>query len=308
MLFEETMGWFTKLVKAGLSLFKKPSTTTTTTTLSNTVTTTTTLGDKKMKKAFCFSINDYPGISNDLSGCNNDSLDWADLLKNQYGFDVRRITDSAVTKSAVVSEMTNLITNACFGDILVFTYSGHGTSVVDQNNDEIDGRDEAICLYDGFLIDDEIRIIFSKLPQGVHLTFISDSCHSGTVTRSFFNSMNDMSYISTPKYLPPQDDMEAIRLSALPVLKAIFEPREDMNEVLLAGCKSSEFSYDARFGSDNRPNGAFTYYAIQVLKQNPSITYDGFVIALNMYLPSSRYPQNPVCETNRNMRSAVVFS
>ena len=32
------------------------------------------------------------------------------------------------------------------GDYFVVYYSGHGTSVDDVNKDEIDGKDEALCL------------------------------------------------------------------------------------------------------------------------------------------------------------------
>jgi hypothetical protein len=264
----------------------------------------TNTGDK-MKKAFCFSINDYSGERNDLQGCNNDSLNWANLLSSQYGFQVTRIIDSAVTRSAVMKGMTNLIVNSKIGDSLVFTYSGHGTSVVDPTKDEEDGKDEAICLYDGFLVDDEIRDIFNKLPNGVKLTFISDSCHSGTVTRAFLSAMNDFSFISIPKYLPPKDNTMATQLSELPAFKAFGYPEGDMNHVLIAGCADSEYSYDANIGGS--PTGAFSYYAIQVLKNNPKITYKDFYSELKKVLPSSSYPQSPQLEGSQILKDSIMF-
>lgn len=289
-----------------LGIGKNKTTTTTTGKITNTTdTTTTNIGGKKMKKAFCFSINDYPGIQNDLRGCNFDSQNWADLLKNIYGFEVNRIIDSSVTRNAVINTMTDLITNANPGDVLVFTYSGHGTSVIDNNNDEADGKDEAICLYDGFLVDDEIRAIFDKLPQGVKLTFVADSCFSGTVTRAFLNTMNDFGYVSVPKYLPPKDDIAANNISGLSSLRPFAYPEEGMNHILISGASDSEYSYDANINGN--ATGAFSFYAIQVLKDRPHITYNDFYNKLRKLLPSRQYPQTPQLEGSIENKNSIMF-
>ena len=51
-----------------------------------------------------------------------------------------------------------LVEGASAGDIVVFTYSGHGTWVYDQGElDESDNRDEAWCGHDGDILDDTLR-------------------------------------------------------------------------------------------------------------------------------------------------------
>src|SRR5262249_54251792 len=40
------------------------------------------------------------------------------------------------------------------------------------------------CLYDGQLIDDELYLELSRFGKGVRVLVLSDSCHSGTVTRA----------------------------------------------------------------------------------------------------------------------------
>src|SRR5690606_24690515 len=70
------------------------------------------------------------------------------------------------------------------GDVFMFTYAGHGSQVPDFNSDEDDGADETLCLYDGMLIDDEIYELWSKFADDVRIVMISDSCHSGTVSRA----------------------------------------------------------------------------------------------------------------------------
>jgi hypothetical protein len=87
----------------------------------------------------------------------------------------------------MATEMQRVIGDAKYGDVVVITYSGHGTWVPDSDGDEPDRRDEALCPWDvrekGPLLDDNLFEIFSERERGVRLVMISDSCHSGTVAR-----------------------------------------------------------------------------------------------------------------------------
>jgi len=283
---------------------KPTKTTTTTTTKIDITTTTTTIGDNKMKLALCCGINKYPNPSNNLAGCVNDCLDLSKLLINTYGFEVKTLVDQEHTRNNFIRNVEALLARS--PDVLVITNSSHGTRFADSREEEIDGYCEALCLYDGLIVDHDFKAILARANPKTSIVVFSDSCHSTGVTRNFLRTMNDSDYVSVPRYLPPEDDMEAISVSMLPISKAIFEPNEKMNEVLLAGCKSDQYSYDAAFGG--RPNGAFTYYTVQILSKNPSITYGDFIAEINKYLPSNRYPQCPVCEANEDIKKKVVFS
>jgi hypothetical protein len=70
------------------------------------------------------------------------------------------------------------------GDLLFLTYSGHGGQIQDVTGEEADKLDETWCLYDGELIDDEVYLELSRFAKGVRVLVLSDSCHSGTVTRA----------------------------------------------------------------------------------------------------------------------------
>lgn len=294
------MGFWALILK-WLRLYDSTDVTNTTTTN----TTTVKLDASKSKKALCIGINDYPGYQNDLKGCLNDARNWTSLLKSRYYFtDVKQLLDKAATKANIKKALTDLIKNAKDGDVLVVTYSGHGTSVKDTNGDEEDGRDEAICCYDGNMIDDEIREIIAQLPQGAKLTFISDSCHSGTVTRSFMSAMVEDSQ-SRPRYMPPEDDLDGAMLASLPLKKAIFYPEEDMKEVLISGCLPTEYSYDTRIRG--QATGAFSYYAIDILKGAPKITYKDFYKKLREKLPSGAYPQTPQLEGSTDSKDSLMF-
>lgn len=258
----------------------------------------------KSKKALCIGINDYPGKVNDLKGCVNDCRGWADLLRNTFNFDnVQIIEDSFAKKNNVVSKMKKIIGSASAGDVVVITFSGHGTSVADKSGDEQDGRDEALCLYDNLLIDDTIQKIIRSLPEDVQFTLISDSCHSGTVTRSWVDHKDNNE--PSPRYIAPTDQDFAKKLPELEVKKRVFVPQDNMREILVSGCKATEYSYDARF--NGKPMGAMSYNAINVLKEQPHITYNEFYAKLRQRLPSNQYPQTPQLEGSDTNKNEYMF-
>ena len=107
-----------------------------------------------MKKlALCIGINIY-GFGNDLSECVNDAEGWTQAAISKahsltgQSFEVVTLTDRQATVSNVVAEIQRMNAVAKKGDSLLLTFSGHGTQVPDENGDEPDGMDEAICLLD----------------------------------------------------------------------------------------------------------------------------------------------------------------
>jgi hypothetical protein len=141
------------------------------------------------RRALSVGIDAYPD-PNALSGCANDSREWSKMLV-AAGFETpRTLINEQATHLAIVTALRELVVTAKRGDVLVFHYSGHGTEVADLDGDEgPDGsrNDQAFVPVDfedgAFLIDDDIRDIFEKIPAGVSLTAFIDCCHSGTITR-----------------------------------------------------------------------------------------------------------------------------
>lgn len=279
------------------------------------------------KLALCIGINNYPGTHMDLAGCVNDANDWAAELKSR-GFGVSTLLDSAATKAAMTEAFKGIVGRASSGDTVVITYSGHGTYVPDLNGDEVDGLDEGLCPYDiqtggGALIDDEISAIFGSRKKGVRLVLISDSCHSGTVTRAAGPDPDAPDDVPRPRFLPMGNWMPADQLprgvSGKPVATVSVTSgaspfagamSKGLSDLLLAGCKEgpNNFSYDARIRG--RPNGAFTYYALKTLKALPaSATYADWVAAVTpRYLPSVSYPQVPQIVGSAAAKAMKVFS
>jgi hypothetical protein len=237
------------------------------------------------KRAIAIGINDYPGYANDLSGCVNDARDWADVLHDGYGFTVQIFTDQRATRTNIIRSIEALFLNAVKGDSIVITYSGHGTQVADSGGDEVDRLDEAICLYDALLYDDELWALFRTKPTGVRLVFISDSCHSGTVAKAFAPLG-----VGKPRYMPTSKAMQIYKLrDTRPEGQ---DERAPWPCLLLSGCQDTEYSYDSSFGG--RANGAFSKAALDALKRmNKLSTYGLWYDAIRKILPSADHPQTP---------------
>lgn len=269
-------------------------------------------GNKNMEKySLSFGINQYLNPMNNLRGCVNDATNWRDLLKNKFGFDSKLFLDSDANSKNFNDSIVELTQKCTRDDIFVLTYSGHGSSVIDIHNDEIDGRDECICLYDRFFIDDEIKSLFSKFRMGVKICFISDSCHSGTVTRAFNNqNIIEENLYKKAKYLPPENDNLALSISKLPLIGEIKNMiiEDDMIDILIAGCKDTEYSYDTVV--NGTPCGAFSYYAQKIIEESDitKLTYEEFYNSLKKYLPSDVYSQTPQLEGKKENKERIIFS
>lgn len=94
------------------------------------------------------------------------------------------ILSRAATRDAVIRALQDLATCAAAGDLVLVHYSGHGGQVPDVGGEEADGLDETWCLYDGQLLDDELQLCLALFPAGCRVVVLSDSCHSGTVSRA----------------------------------------------------------------------------------------------------------------------------
>jgi hypothetical protein len=86
------------------------------------------------KRALCVGINDYPESNMDLNGCVNDAMDWQSLLQSR-GYQVTRLLDGEATRAAIAAQLQQLIGTAADGDSLVFTFSGHGSWLPDNDRD-----------------------------------------------------------------------------------------------------------------------------------------------------------------------------
>lgn len=247
-----------------------------------------------MKKAVCVGINNYPGTANDLQGCINDANDWSSLLES-FGFQTSKILDEQATKVNIKNAFQNLITEASAGDVVVFTYSGHGTQVLDTNGDEHDSYDEALYVFDGPIVDDELRAILNNANDDAQIIIITDSCFSGTVTRALVHESIKTRFIKT-------DSIPSGAQRKKPFLSKTSD--NEMIEILLTGCSDKEYSYDADI--NGKWNGAMTANIIPLIDKE--LTYNELYTRLRTRLPSAEYPQTPQLEGSVVNKTNKVFA
>ncbi|CEM28179.1 unnamed protein product [Vitrella brassicaformis CCMP3155] len=180
------------------------------------------------KRALCIGCN-YPGTDAELRGCITDCMKWASILRSQFGIsDIKIMTDGQTNpytgkyvmknwadptvpiKKNLLAALDWLVEGARSGDVLVLTFSGHGTQVPDYSGDEDDGFDEAICPTDcekseGLFVpyrlisDDEIHKKLDTLPGGVMVTIVMDCCHSGTMVDTKFSFDSGHKFLSVQR-------------------------------------------------------------------------------------------------------------
>ena len=107
------------------------------------------------------------------------------------------------TRAKVLKAMRGAAAKLKKGDLFFVSYSGHGGQVKDVSRDEPDGKDETWCLYDGELIDDELYFELAQFAAGVRILVLSDSCHSGTVTRAAPQLARAAPGGPRPRLMPP---------------------------------------------------------------------------------------------------------
>lgn len=218
--------------------------------------------------AICIGLNavdpgHYQGWSGPLVACEADAEDMAAIAKS-HKYSVTSLLTKKATRSSVVATMTTAASRLKSGDILLLTYSGHGGQVPDTNGDEDDGTDETWCLYDGQLIDDELYSLFGKFEKGVRIFVLSDSCHSGTVTRAAYLASSAGAEVRY-RFMPPEVALRVYRgnQAFYDRIAASAQDARDQGGVaasiiLISGCQDNQVSQDGTF------NGLFTGQLLKI--------------------------------------------
>jgi metacaspase-1 len=226
----------------------------------------------------------YGGWDGPLAACEFDANDMAALAKKR-GMKPTVLLTKKATRAATLAAMRSAAKALKAGDLFFLSYSGHGGQVPDTNGDEPDRKDETWCLFDGQLIDDELYFELSKFGAGVRVLVLSDSCHSGSVTRdgppptppagfrarlmpdtvarrvyaqhqAFYDQLQDeVAAAASKAFVDPDEALAAVGGAAqATALVGKFKPAV----ILISGCQDNQTSLDGEH------NGAFTEQLLKV--------------------------------------------
>lgn len=262
--------------------------------------------------ALCVGINRFENLpmSSWLNGCVNDAADVSAMLGRGFGFadsNITLLTDQAATKDAVFGVLTEALDRANTPgehlERIVFSMSSHGTQVPDTNGDDPDRVDEAFATCDlrqagsqwdlgSLIVDDELYELFARLPKGVLLDVIFDTCHSGSGLRAL-----DLMLTADdrrPRFVPPPTplgrDGAAVMGTDTRMLRDLVRSSPAVAKpVLLAACRADQEATDANF--DGRYNGAFTHYLLDALSAGAGASRADVVKQVNVKLRARKFHQ-----------------
>jgi hypothetical protein len=254
----------------------------------------------------------YGGWTGPLAACEADANDMTAISKQQ-GMRPTTLLTKKATRAAVLAEMRKAAQLLAEGDLFFLSYSGHGGQVPDVNGDEDDKKDETWCLYDGQLIDDELYGELGRFKAGVRILVLSDSCHSGTVTReamlppvtipsqrpknmpdavamrtyrdhqAFYDKLQkDVARDAGKPVIDPDNALAQLAVSGR--LSAIAD-KFDASLILISGCQDNQTSMDGEH------NGAFTEQLLKVWNQGGfQGNYGNFHARIKARMPATQTP------------------
>jgi metacaspase-1 len=138
--------------------------------------------------ACCIGINrvdstQYGGWDGALSGCEKDAQTMA-AIATAEGFTTKQLYAPQATSTNILNEIRWAAQTLAPGGTFLLTYAGHGGQNPDPTGqEETDQQDETWVAYNRQILDDELEQAFTEFQAGVNIIVISDSCHSGTVSR-----------------------------------------------------------------------------------------------------------------------------
>ncbi|CAG8490082.1 11209_t:CDS:10 [Paraglomus brasilianum] len=284
------------------------------------------------KKALLIGIN-YQKTKFELQGCHNDVENMKNFLK-KFNFPDKNISiltddqqgSSIPTKENILEAMKCLVAGAKPGD------SGHGGQVRDKNEDEEDGFDETIMPLDfetnGVIVDDIMHDILVKpLPEGVRLTAIFDSCHSGTALDlpyiySTNGSIKRSSLIASGGATLAniyranlRGDFESIPNHIVGLFVKVFkgekireknrrEKSSKADVIMFGGCKDMQYSADAQ--ENGKCIGAMSHAFITTLSADNNVSYLKLLNTVRDQL-SSKYSQKPQLSASHPFNLDDIF-
>jgi hypothetical protein len=146
-------------------------------------------------------ISDYQPPNTDLQYTAEDAVRIRDALLVRGGMraeDAYTFLDSDATVANITAAIRDIARRIGPDDTFVMFYSGHGGQVPRDGPtaSDPDARDETLALYDGLLLDDELRSLFDEIEQGTVLLWL-DSCFSGGFAKDIVSAPGRMGIFSS---------------------------------------------------------------------------------------------------------------
>lgn len=233
-----------------------------------------------------------------LKGPANDVEAIKQLLIKRYGFinddHIRVLTGPNASKKGIEDAFKGqLIENAKRhpNAVVVFYFSGHGSTTADTNGDEGGGDDQTLVAYDSRgpngkdIVDDDIDVWLNQLRRVTpNITVILDSCYSGSATRGG----------AVSRSLPPNPNMAQPRgdrkINADPTPHLL----RSRTYTAISASMSTESSYEGAIeAAGGKTHGYLTWFLTQTLDRRPYLTWRQAMSEIQRGVASVSQAQHP---------------
>lgn len=168
--------------------------------------------------ALVVGIDIYP-YEVSLDGAVKDAKDVETALRGSDVDEMATFFNDQARKDDIRAAWKAFVGKAAARDTIIFTYAGHGAQMPELiPGDEEDGLDEFLQL-PGFdrsraaeteheiIVDNELNAWFSEAEaKGIQVLFVSDSCHSGGMSRSFSGKTRLAKPVKVKLPMPPSEE------------------------------------------------------------------------------------------------------
>ncbi|QWF72367.1 caspase family protein [Methylomonas paludis] len=215
---------------------------------------------------------------NSLDGAVNDAKVVAEALKSAGVKHVITLVNDQASRNNIKNAWDEISKQAKTGDSVYLSYAGHGSQLPERiKGSETDGLDEFYVLgkfaesgKNTFerIVDDDLWEWFGKRPD-LNIVLISDSCHSGTMTRAY----------QTSKLKRRRVTIKGIQQDALPLPanpQMVDEQKNVLTHVIsISGVHDNEEVPEVRI--ENTPHGALSWFFAKGILGEADFNRDGAV-------------------------------
>jgi hypothetical protein len=230
-----------------------------------------------------------------------------EAIADSLGYETTFLTDADATAQAVLDAFSGAARECRPGDILLYTFSGHGGQQYDVSGDEPEKLDEFSVFYNRIGLDDELYAALAAFSSGVRIYSCLDSCHSRTGLKVIYRELPQFPPLARAYGLP--SGKTTPRIKTLPTELRIIpedvqswffkknrelyaslkartrdaDPRASI--IVMSGCQDNQLS------SDGEVNGLFTEKLLEVWAGGDfSGDYKDFYDSISAKMPPTQSP------------------
>lgn len=264
--------------------------------------------------ALLVGIDEYPNPYYRLNGCVQDMMAWCDYLQTYtattgQSLHLRTLQNAEATRQSIIDGFRNHLGQATADDLILFTYSGHGSqknAAPDDAYVEPDGKNETFVCWDSRtafsydLLDKEMAYLIAEVARACpNIVLIIDCCHSESIDRDI-----NVRRIEPDNRPRPAETLLGYRqgTSATRSLEISSEewivPRG--RHITLSACRDVETAKEISI--DGSVRGIFSYYLLETLnrqienRQTEPLTYQELFDRVRTLIANENLQQTPVLQ------------